>query len=86
MQQASRNWYQKLTNALEMVGFKQSKADHSLFIFKNEGTFLAALTYMDDDILVGNNQEAMQNVKKYLDEMFSIKDLGQLKFFLGIEV
>ncbi|KAI3766949.1 hypothetical protein L2E82_17029 [Cichorium intybus] len=86
LKQASRNWYQKFTLALVKIGFKQTKMDHSLFIYKNGDTFVTALIYVDDMIIAGNNLEKIQATKKYLDEKFSIKDLGTLKYFLGIEV
>ena len=86
LKQASRNWYQKFTSALFELGFKQSHADHSLFLYKKSGVFVAALIYVDDVIIVGNNQDKIQETKTYLDNKFSIKDLGPLKYFLGIEV
>ena len=42
--------------------------------------------YIDDIIITGNNFEQIQNIKKQLKEKFDIKDLGYLKYFLGIEV
>ncbi|KAJ0913812.1 putative RNA-directed DNA polymerase [Helianthus annuus] len=86
LKQASRNWYQKFTTSLQSLGFKSSKADHSLFLFKKEGVFIAALIYVDDVIITGNDMKKIQEIKNFLDRMFSIKDLGPLKFFLGIEV
>lgn len=69
-----------------MMGFKQSKADHTLFIYQRQGIFITALIYVDDVILAGDNLEFMNKVKEYLDKKLSIKDLGVLKYFLGIEV
>ncbi|XP_022003740.1 uncharacterized mitochondrial protein AtMg00810-like [Helianthus annuus] len=86
LKQASRNWYEKFTSSLLSQRFKQSKADHSLFTYKEENSFVAVLIYVDDVILVGNNLVKIQQTKKYLDKQFSIKDLGRLKYFLGIEV
>ncbi|KAI3719915.1 hypothetical protein L6452_20821 [Arctium lappa] len=86
LKQASRNWYQKFTNALLELQFKQSKADHSLFILRQENVFIAALIYVDDVIIVGNDTNKIQETKEELDKRFSIKDLGNLKYFLGIEV
>ncbi|KAI3523163.1 hypothetical protein L1887_01220 [Cichorium endivia] len=86
LKQASRNWYQKFTSSLHVIGFKQSRADHSLFIFKNENSFVAALIYVDDVIIVGNDIQKIKETKSFLNEKFSIKDLGPLKYFLGIEV
>ncbi|XP_076943736.1 uncharacterized protein LOC143614087 [Bidens hawaiensis] len=86
LKQASRNWYQKFTSSLQQIGFKQSGADHSLLIFKTESSFVAALIYVDDVILVGNDMEKIKETKTFLDKKFSIKDLGLLKYLLGIEV
>ena len=86
LKQASRNWYQKFTSSLLELGFKQCKADYSLFIFKKDACFVAALIYVDDVIMVGNDVKTIQHTKEDLDKRFSIKDLGTLKYFLGIEV
>ncbi|KAJ9566378.1 hypothetical protein OSB04_002344 [Centaurea solstitialis] len=86
LKQASRNWYQKFTNALVDLGFKQSRADYSLFIHKEDESFVAALIYVDDVVVVGNDPIKIQATKDDLDKKFSIKDLGNLKYFLGIEV
>ncbi|CAH9124536.1 unnamed protein product [Cuscuta epithymum] len=45
-----------------------------------------ALIYVDDVLLAGNDTSHISTVKEYLDKNFSIKDLGKLKYFLGIEV
>ena len=47
---------------------------------------MAVLVYVDDIILAGNDSHACTKFKAYLDACFSIKDLGSLKYFLGIEV
>ncbi|KAJ9540013.1 hypothetical protein OSB04_026519 [Centaurea solstitialis] len=86
LRQASRNWYSKFTKSLLEIGFRQSRADHSLFILEDGSTFLLALIYVDDVILAGNDDVAISRVKAFLDSCFSIKDLGTLKYFLGIEV
>lgn len=86
LRQASRNWHHKFTRALLDIGFYQTRADHSLFIFKKGTVYISALIYVDDIILTGNDDVKIDEVKRYLDECFSIKDLGPLKYFLGIEV
>lgn len=86
LKQASRNWYKKFTSFLKSLGFKQSVADHSLFVFKKEEVFIVALIYVDDVIIAGNDEIKIQEIKGRLDKEFSIKDLGPIKFFLGIEV
>ncbi|KAJ0860142.1 putative RNA-directed DNA polymerase [Helianthus annuus] len=86
LKQASRNWYHKFSIALIDIGFKQAKSDHSLFVYKKDDVHVTALIYVDDVIMAGNNLAKIQQVKAYLDQKFSIKDLGTLKYFLGIEV
>jgi len=44
------------------------------------------LVYLDDMNLTGNDVQEIVSVKSQLDYFFKIKDLGQLKFFLGLEV
>ncbi|PKI47338.1 hypothetical protein CRG98_032263 [Punica granatum] len=86
LRQASHNWYAKLADSLRHYGFRQSGADHSLFVFNRGNTFLAALVYVDDILVVGNNHEQCTCFKRYLDRCFRIKDLGPVQYFLGIEV
>ena len=47
---------------------------------------MALLVYVDDLVLTGNNSPACAKFKAYLNHCFQIKDLGPLKYFLGIEV
>ncbi|CAL1379865.1 unnamed protein product [Linum trigynum] len=86
LKQASRNWYMKFATSLQEFGFQQSKADHSLFTYRQHGVFTFALIYVDDLILGGDDLPTIQRVKGFLHDQFSIKDLGVLKYFLGIEV
>lgn len=86
LRQTSRNWYHKFTTALLSMGFTQSHADHSLFIYSKGTSYVAALIYVDDVLLVGNDHEKIHTIKAFLDDKFGIKDFGSIKFFLGIEV
>jgi len=60
--------------------------DHSLFINFSEGSFTTLFVYVDDIILPGNDQEEIDRVKEALNKTFNIKDIGDLRYFLGIEV
>ncbi|XP_071704112.1 uncharacterized mitochondrial protein AtMg00810-like [Rutidosis leptorrhynchoides] len=78
--------YMKIPQGFAKEGDTRSKADHSLFIYDDKGIFVAALIYVDDVILVGNDTTKIKQTKDDLDTQFSIKHLGNLKYFLGIEV
>jgi len=46
---------------------------------------MALLVYVDDRVLAGNGTHSCDEFKNYLHTCFSIKDLGPLKYFLGID-
>ena len=86
LKQAPRQWFAKLSSALLQFGFKQSKADYSLFVKNHEGKFLVVLIYVDDMIITGNSPQTLNDLKKYLHTQFHMKDLGDWKYFLGLEI
>ncbi|WVZ19670.1 hypothetical protein V8G54_006992 [Vigna mungo] len=83
---ASRQWNSKLTVALLSCGFSQSPVDHSLLIRHSDTSFTTLLVYVDDFVLTSDSMDDIVAVKKYLHQEFRIKDLGNLKYFLGFEV
>lgn len=85
LKQAPRQWNAKMTEALLRFEFNQSKFDHSLFINKLEKGTTIVLVYVDDMLINGDNLELKEETKKALQLAFKIKDLGELKYFLGIE-
>jgi hypothetical protein len=86
LKQASRQWNAKLTETLIASNYVQSKADYSLFTKKTDVGFTAILVYVDDLVMGGTDINEINKLKALLDQKFSIKDLGSLKYFLGFEV
>ncbi|XP_050891128.1 uncharacterized mitochondrial protein AtMg00810-like [Lathyrus oleraceus] len=86
LKQASRQWFSKLSTALISLGYSHSYADHSLFTKLHNSHFTALLVYVDDIVLTGDDLQEIHSVKRFLDSTFKIKDLGKLKYFLGLEV
>lgn len=67
-------------------GFHQSKSDYSLFVRDSGSSFTALLVYVDDIILTGASSQVLTDLKCLLHQRFKLKDLGQLKYFLGLEL
>lgn len=86
LKQASHQWFSKFSTTLIQKGFRQSISDYSLFTYTCGQTSVFVLVYVDDIIITGNNDDAISDIKKFLAQSFSIKDLGNLRYFLGIEV
>ena len=86
LKQAPRCWFAKLSSALKHYGFHQSYSDYSLFTLIDKDVQLVVLVYVDDLIICGNNSTFIQHFKDYLSQCFHMKDLGFLKYFLGVEV
>lgn len=85
LKQASRQWNAKLTDALTNSRYIQSQLDHSLFTKRKGSTLVIILVYVDDLLITGNDYKLIQETKQILHHHFKIKDLGELKYFLGIE-
>jgi hypothetical protein len=75
-----------LAGALQQYRFQQSHSDYSLFTLHKGTLQLHILVYVDDLIISGNNSSAIHTFKHYSSTCFHMKDLGSLKYFLGIEV
>jgi histone deacetylase 1/2 len=86
LKQAPRAWYARLSNKLVTLGFHTSKADTSLFYFNKGSTTVFVLVYVDDIIVVSSSSEATTGLLKELKKDFALKDLGELHYFLGMEV
>lgn len=57
-----------------------------MFVKARDHSFTALLVYVDDVILTGDDETEINHIKAALDAIFKIKDLGDLRFFLGLEV
>jgi hypothetical protein len=86
LKQAPRAWFERFTSHLLTLGFVASVADASLFILSHESITVYLLLYVDDIIITGNNSTAISNIISQLSTTFELKDLGPLRYFLGLQI
>ncbi|KAM7472007.1 hypothetical protein LguiA_010190 [Lonicera macranthoides] len=86
LKQSPRAWFGRFARSMRKFGYSQSNSDHTLFLKKNHGKITALIVYVDDMVLTGNDPQEQHALKKLLSQEFEMKDLGSLKYFLGIEV
>lgn len=85
LKQAPRQWFATLSSFLHSIGFVSSREDPSLMLFHKLGICMYLLIYVDDILLTGNDQAAIQTLFQQLNRRFRMKNLGSLSNFLGIE-
>lgn len=86
LKQVGHQWNKEFTSKLLSFGFHQSPYDHCLFTKGSGSHFQALIFYIDDMLLTSEDESNLLATKTFLDKMFTIKDLGYAKFFLGLEI
>jgi hypothetical protein len=84
--QAPQAWYSWLSAKLMDLRFVPLRGDTSLFFYKNWGITMLALVYVDDIIVVSSSPKVTTLLLQNLEKEFTLKDLGDLHYILGIEV
>lgn len=85
LKQAPRAWYQELRSHLLTLGFVNLVADTSLFIKRQGREIVYILVYIDDMVITGSNSILLNQVISSIAARFSLKNLGELRYFLGRE-
>lgn len=84
--QAPRAWYGKIAEYLHFFGYYASNSDPSLFVKKARKFAGGGSLYVDDMIVVGNDEKEICKLRTKLFNRFEMKDLGELSHFLGLEI
>ena len=86
LKQSPRAWFGRFSLSMKKKGFRQSNSDHTLFLKNQNGKVTALIIYVDDMIITGDDNEEIIELQEHLAKEFEMKNLGGLKYFLGIEV
>ncbi|CAI7885119.1 unnamed protein product [Closterium sp. NIES-53] len=86
LKQAPRQWYLKLREFLEEIGFTPSFADHSLFMLGEGGQRSFMVVYVDDILIFSPSFDLVKKVMLKLEDKFKFKALGDVSFYLGLHI
>ncbi|KAK2403016.1 hypothetical protein QL285_052490 [Trifolium repens] len=86
LKQAPRAWYEKLSNFLLENGFQKGQIDNTLFRKTTKKDILIIQIYVDDIIFGSTNASLCKNFSKLMQDEFEMSMMGELKFFLGIQI
>jgi len=86
LKQASHVWNKLLDGTLKKLGFNQCGKDTCVYLFQLETKFIILAVHVDNMLIVSNSGSKLAEMKLNLTKHFKVKDLGEVKFLLGIEV
>ena len=86
LKQSPRAWFDRFRRAVCDMGYSQCNGDHTVF-YKHQGTRITILAvYVDDIVITGDDVDEIKKLKERLGRAFEVKDLGPLRYFLGIQI
>jgi hypothetical protein len=86
LKQAPRAWYSRIDEYLMKLGFVKSPSESTLYIKGDQVNFLVISLYVDDLLVTGSSVELIQQFKDDMKQVFEMSDLGEMSYFLGMEV
>jgi hypothetical protein len=86
LKQAPRAWYERLMDFLLSKGFKMAKVDTTLFTKKIAIDLFVLQIYVDDIIFGSTNQDFCEEFKKMMANKFEMSMIGELSYFLGLQI
>jgi hypothetical protein len=86
LKQSPQAWFDRFRCALCAMGYKQCNGDHTIF-YRHFGQWITILAmYVNDIIIIGDDVVEIRHLKDNLSKQFEVKDLGQLRYFLSLEI
>jgi len=86
LKQAPRQWYERLSNFLLSQGYERGKTNKTLFIKNSCNDIILLQVYVDDIIFGSTNESLCEQFVATMQREFEISMMGELNFFLGLQV
>ena len=87
LKRSPRAWFGRFSSVIQEFEMLRCETDHSVFYHHNSlSQCIYLVVYVNDIVITGSDQEGIQRLKQHLLNHFQTKDLGKLKYFLGLEI
>ena len=86
LKQSPRAWFGKFNQAVKTFGMQKSKSNHFVFYKNSSSGIILLVVYVDDIVITRSDSKGILSLKYFPHSQFHTKDLGMLKYFLGVEV
>ena len=86
LKQSPCAWFGRFSTVVTEFGLRRSSYDHSVFFTSSTSGCILLVVYVDDIVITRSDEAGISKLKAFLGTHFQTKDLGPLKYFLGIEV
>ncbi|GJT13856.1 putative ribonuclease H-like domain-containing protein [Tanacetum coccineum] len=86
LHQAPRAWYERLSTFLLKHGYRRGAIDKTLFIKKDRRDIMLVQVYVDDIIFGSTKSSMVKDFEELMQKEFKMSSMGELTFFLGLQV
>ncbi len=86
LKQASRSWNLRFNDAIKEFGFIKNEDEPCVYKKVSGSTITFLVLYVDDILIIGNDIPTLQSIKTWLGSFFSMKDLGEATYILGVKI
>ena len=86
LKQAPKQWYEKFDNAMMSNGFRINECDKCVYIKDTANGYVIMCLYVDDMLIIGNNNDIIKATKRMLTSEFHMQDLGVADVILGMKI
>ncbi|TJX12677.1 hypothetical protein E9840_12290, partial [Tissierella creatinini] len=86
LKQSPRMWNKTIDEFMLKLGFKKCESDHCIYLKRDNHDMMFVALYVDDLVLASSSDRMLKDTKQALSDRFEMTDMGQLKYFLGMEI
>ncbi|KAG2804775.1 hypothetical protein PC113_g24287 [Phytophthora cactorum] len=86
LKQSPRMWNKTIDDFMLKLGLKKCESDHCIYFKRDGQDMIFVALYVDDLVLASSSDKMLKETKQALSDRFEMTDMGQLKYFLGMEI